>query len=142
MFTTDHKIILINKFIDYKSPLLQFLPNENKNLRKWEKVYEVRIKRVSRKVKEEFNSLFSKISIKKRFKTLQDLENNDSLSHINLSALSIEESFINTSKLLKAIDLIEGSSNAKKEIITSPRDHLNMLKVSTLKVPNKTISQI
>lgn len=46
--------------LNYKSPILQFCPKENRKLRKLEKVYETKVKRISKQTNEEFNLLFSK----------------------------------------------------------------------------------
>ena len=103
--------------LHYKTPLLKFWPKTQIKLRRFEKKYEQRVKRISKRAHDEFNSLFPQSSGKKNAQMLHIQEYSDNSGGIFCGEDSIQHSLINTSKILKTINLLEGRSKNKIKMI-------------------------
>ena len=68
---------------------------------------------------------------------MQQSEHAESGSQIHESSSFGEDSFINTSKILKAINLIEGSSNMNHSLLNSTQDNLKTFKLNMPKIQNQ-----
>ena len=91
--------------IHYKTPILQFCPSRAKRLRRFERKYEIRLRKISREAKKEFNSLFPRSKSKRIYHQMAEYSDG---GHIYNTNEMLEHGLINLSKITQTINLLEG----------------------------------